>query len=27
MRMDNVISGDLLALFGGSFGGWIARRR
>jgi len=27
MRMDNVISGDLLALFGGSFGGWLARRR
>ena len=27
MRMDNVISGDLLALFGGSFGGWMARRR
>jgi hypothetical protein len=27
MRMDNVITGDLLALFGGSFGGWIARRR
>ena len=27
MRMDNVISGDLLALFGGSFGGWMARRK
>ncbi|HEX3605883.1 MAG TPA: YrzE family protein [Candidatus Dormibacteraeota bacterium] len=27
MRIDNVISGDLLALFGGSFGGWLARRR
>ena len=26
MRIDNVISGDLLALFGGSFGGWLARR-
>ncbi|TMD96284.1 MAG: hypothetical protein E6I76_08180 [Chloroflexi bacterium] len=27
MRMDNVISGDLVALFGGSFGGWMARRK
>lgn len=26
MRIDNVVSGDLLVLFGGSFGGWLARR-
>jgi len=26
MRIDNVISGDLLVLFGGSFGGWLSRR-
>jgi hypothetical protein len=27
MRIDNVVSGDLLALFGGSVGGLLARRR
>jgi hypothetical protein len=27
MRMDNVISGDLLALLVGSVGGWLARRQ
>jgi hypothetical protein len=27
MRIDQVISGDLLALFGGSIGGFLARRR
>jgi hypothetical protein len=26
MRIDNIISGDLLVLFGGSFGGWLSRR-
>jgi hypothetical protein len=26
MRMDNLITGDLLALLGGSVGGWLARR-
>jgi hypothetical protein len=27
MRIDEVFTGDLLALFGGGFGGWLARRR